>query len=144
MMTSKVVVLGWFVVGLRSSHLAVSVIVSWRSASGERVDRPRAGAVDDQRGRRAKREEVVLHTLALLCTRPVHKEAVLLVNEDRHEHDGRDAERRDAREQADRQAERAQKFGNHGKECKSRREAGLREVRHGGPEAVTAEPSERL
>jgi len=27
-MTSKVVVLGWFVVGLRSSHLDVSVIVS--------------------------------------------------------------------------------------------------------------------
>ena len=98
-----------------------------RSASDERVDRPRAGAVDDQRDCRAKREEVVLHALALLCTEPVHKEAVLSVNEDRHEHDDRDAERRDAREQAGRQPERTEKLGNHGKECKSRREAGLRE-----------------
>src|SRR3989449_11265084 len=71
---------------------------SKRSARDERVDRPRAGAVDDQGDRRAKREEVVLHALALLCTEPVHKEAVLLVNQDRHEHDDRDAERRDSRE----------------------------------------------
>src|SRR5882724_6366708 len=125
-------------------HVARDTSSNKRSSSDERVDRPRAGAVDDQRDRRAKREEVVLHALAVLRARPVHKEAVLLVNEDRHEHDDRDAERCDAREQADRQAERAEKFGNHGKECKSRREAGLREVRHGAPEAVTAEPSERL
>src|SRR5882724_2090953 len=125
-------------------HVARDTSSNKRSASDERVDRPRAGAVDDQRDCRAKREEVVLHTLALWCTEPVHKEAVLFVNEDRHEHDGRDAERRHAREQTDRQPERAEKFGNHGKECKSRREAGLREGRHGAPETVPAEPSERL
>src|SRR5439155_6280410 len=130
----------WMVPDYVMSHLETVR----RSASDERVDRPCAGAVDEERDRHAKGENVVLHALGLLRAQPVHEEPVPLVNGDRHEHDDGDAERRDAREQADRQAERAEEFCHHRKERERRREARLREVRHSAPEAITAEPSERL
>ena len=89
---------------------------------------------------------MILVTLALLLTRPVHEEAEMTVNhEDDHEHLDPDPEGGDAREESDNQPQPAKELGNDGEQGERRRDSQLvGEETHGSAEAETTEPAQEL
>lgn len=89
---------------------------------------------------------MILEAFALLLPSPVHEEAVVHVHRrDRDHHIADDAERGNAAEQADDQAQPAEELGTDGQKCQRRRNAHLlREEAHGAVEAVASEPAQHL
>src|SRR4029434_10613849 len=88
---------------------------------------------------------MIFESFAFLVTIPVHEEPVWPVNgDDRYEHDARDAEGSDPREEPDRKVERTQELGSNRKQRKHRRNPGGREKLHGSFEAMAAKPAEHF
>src|SRR5262245_59241377 len=88
---------------------------------------------------------MIFESFALLVAVPVHEEAVWPVNcDDRYEHDARDAEGSDPRQEPDRKAEWTQELGSNRQQRKHRRNPRVREELHSTFEAMAPKPAEHF
>src|SRR5258708_5640701 len=135
--------MGWlFFMSLSSSSGGPAT----RAGRQQSVRRSCSGAANHQERRNRQREQVVLITLAFLCSGPVHKEAELTMHHhDSHDHVHKDSKGRYAGERSEDQAQSAEKLRrNRQKREHHRNVHDSGKEAHRAAESVSAEPSEHL
>ena len=115
------------------------------SAGPGPIDGPNATAFNDDDEGHGDREKVILDTFACFVAAPVHEEAVPGLHQSGDDHDGSNAEGRDASEKSDDEPERAEKLGRDGEKCEHDRDSHvLGEKLHRALEPTASEPAQEL
>src|SRR5215831_6851363 len=132
--------------GFYSSRLRGAGWLDGRGGRDRAIERKCTGAADHEERSDGEDQQVILESLALLTTGPIHEKADGAVHR-RYgdEHVDGNAEGSDAREEAEDQTQSAEELGRNGQERehgRNMRRAG--EITHGAGEPVSAEPAQHL
>src|ERR1700688_4378268 len=102
--------------------------------------------MNHQKTSNRKHEQVILDALALLCSRPVHKEAELMMNHgDGHHHIAEDTQCCNSGQESKNEAEAAKELrSNREKRERRRNVQDTGEKAHSPCEAVSAKPTQHL